>query len=327
MNSFLRISKLIFYLLFLYTRAASQNDTIAFAPEPDSSSAVRPISKHAFYSGVGYGSSMIYQGSSIPMSQTSGYAALMYGYKNKLFASVSAFKIAESDQLPDFYSYSLNYVNGLNKWLDMSLALSSVHFNSNLSDTLLHNFIYTNITAGINWKFLYANISCSGVFSEKSRYYYQVKTSGYFQTPGFFKDKAYLSFNPYVNLLLGSYLKESRSYITATFTTYDTLTVSSSYTPPAIKENTSGQSSSESDPISVSPVTVTPVTTNSGTELKSYSKAFGLMEINLGLPVAINFKKAEFEIEAGYVVPCHSSTFLPAPKGFIFRMSMFFRIL
>jgi len=326
MNAFHRISSLVFLMILLCGKVLSQNDSVKAEIYADSSISVPAIPIHALYTGLGYGSSMIYQGSSIPQNQTSGYAALMYGFRNKLFASVSAFKIANSTQLPDFYNYSLIYMNSFTKWLDLSAALAAVQFNG-MPDTLLHDFIYSDITAGLSWKFLKANISCSGLFSDKSRYYYQLKTSAYFQTPYFLKGKAYLSVNPYVNLLLGSYLQENSSYVTTTYTTYDTITISDRNPSPVINETSNGQSSQSSSSVSNSLITITPVTTHSGTEITSYSKAFGLMEINAGLPVAINFNKAAFEVEAGYLIPLHPGTYIPNPKGFVFRMSLFLRIL
>jgi hypothetical protein len=50
------------------------------------------------------------------------------------------------------------------------------------------------------------------------------------------------------------------------------------------------------------------------------------MEIDFGLPVAFNTDFMTIEAEPSYVIPLYDDTFYPGAKGFIFSLSVFFRI-
>jgi hypothetical protein len=58
----------------------------------------------------------------------------------------------------------------------------------------------------------------------------------------------------------------------------------------------------------------------------SFSKDFGLMEIDFGLPVTFNSDRISIEAEISYVLPLHYDSHFPGPKGFVFIISGFFRI-
>ncbi len=291
MNTFNHLSILILLLLLSCSGVSAQNDTIISEPETDSSVLVKSVPKHALYSGTGYGSITFYPGTSLPENQTFGYTSLMYSFKNQLFGSVAAFTILESGHPVDFFSYSLNYMHNVTDWLDMSMMVAFFQFNKSSADTMLHNFAYSDFTAGFNWKIFHAYLSCSGLFSSQNQYYSRLKNSAYFQTPSIFKGRAFISFNPYITLLSGSYFKTEIS-----------------------------------SPILNSSATKNSASTYSGSEVTSLTKAFGLLEVTPGLPVAINFKKLILELETGYIIPLNTSVYLPQAKGFNFNVSLFFRI-
>ncbi len=183
MNTFYRILIISLLLLLNHPDITAQIDTVMYDLEADSARNYIPGSKHSFYTGAGYGNCLIYPESSIPQNQTFGYASVMYAFNNELFASVSAFDLINSTSITDFYSYSVNYMHNINKWLDISITLARFQFNKNSSFSLLKDLSYADITTGINWKLFYTNLSCSGIFSEQNQYYYQLKNSRYFQTP------------------------------------------------------------------------------------------------------------------------------------------------
>lgn len=325
MNALMRIGILSFLLSMSNLNLFSQSDTIMSVRQTDSLQSAGINSKHSLYSGIGFGSSMIYPGTTIPRNQNFGYAALMYGFNNEFFASVSAFDLIYSDHFADFYSFSLSYMHNLNKWLDISLTLARFEFNKSWSDTLINNFIYADITTGIDMKYIYTNFSCSAFLSDKSQFYYQLKNSRYFQTPSFFNGKAFISFNPYVNLLFGTHLRVNTSVVTIPYTSYDTLTISNPNIQPVTDVNGSRIYSGSSSSPAGSTTIVNSNTVYTSTEETSYSKIFGLMEIDLGLPVAINFRKLTIEAEAGYVIPTYSDILIPQPKGFVFMISGFLK--
>jgi hypothetical protein len=206
MNTFYSIIIIGLLLLLNHPGIMASADTVRYDPETDPAQNYLAASKHSVYSVAGYGNFLVYPESSLPQNQTFGYAALMYDFNNELFAAVSTFDLINSTTIPDFYSYSVNYTHNINKWLDISLTVARFRFNKSSSFSLLNDLTYADITTGINWKLFYTNISCSGIFTEQSQYYFQLKNSRYFQTPAIFKGNAFLYFNPYVNFLFGSYL-------------------------------------------------------------------------------------------------------------------------
>jgi hypothetical protein len=58
----------------------------------------------------------------------------------------------------------------------------------------------------------------------------------------------------------------------------------------------------------------------------SYTDRFGLLEMEFGLPVAFNTDFMTIEVEPLYVIPFYDDTYYLSTKGFIFQLSLFFRI-
>lgn len=255
-------------------------------------------SSHALYTGGGYGSNMIYLGSTISQDHPYGYGSVSYGFKNELFASVSAIHLSGTDPFIAFFIGSLSYSHPFNDWFDISAGIYRYRVDPSLTDTLFNSFTYADLTLGFDWKLIYTKISAGGLFSDFSRPFFQIRNSRYFQTPEFLRGKANFSFDPYINLLAGT-ITEAKS---TTETSYY-YSVSSPYR----KWRNMRQGSST-------------------TTTWSYTDKFGLLEIDLGIPVAFNTDFMTIEAEPSYVIPLYDDTYYPGAKGFIFQLSLFFRI-
>ena len=318
-------------LLFLIfpLNALSQSDKTASVLLTDTIKSVTESSRHSLYTGLGYGSNMIYLGSTISCNQPFEYSSLVYGFNNELFISISTFHLANLDPYLAFYNFSLNYSHVFNSWFDLSAGVYRYQVNSSLADTLFSNFTYGDITLGIDWKLIYSKISFGGIISKEPQTYFQIKNSRYFQTPEFFNDKAFISFDPYVNLLFGTMLKTETSVGTSIITTTQQYNIPWSSGANNIGNTSAGNGtgSSEGSGSSSSTTTTTSTTTNTvPTAITSYTKTFDLIEIEFGLPVAFNLNFMTIEAEAGYVLPAYSNQDFPGPKGFIFMLSGFFKI-
>jgi len=290
--SYIGLKLIILLFLFLPVKVLSLSDTTGRSDTALSSSR---DSTNALYAGLGYGSNMIYLGSTISRNQPFGYSNITWGLNNELFLSGSAYHLADLNPFLAFYSLSLSYNHVFSSWFDISLGLYRYQVAKNLVDTLFSNFTYGNITFGIDWKLIYSQISAGGLFADQTQGYFQLKNSRYFQTPDLLKGKANVSFDPYINLLFGSLTKAR----TSTDTTY---TVTAPYRPWGSN---------------------TKISTSTST---SYSRIFNLFEIEFGLPVAFNTDFMTIEAEIGYVLPTYSDKDYPGPEGFIFLLSGFFRI-
>ncbi|HPV17011.1 MAG TPA: hypothetical protein PKY14_06545 [Bacteroidales bacterium] len=256
---------------------------------------------HSFYAGGGYGSNMIYLGSTMSRDNPYSYASLSYGLKNKLFLTGSAVHLNAADPPVAFYIASLTYSHAFNDWFDISAGIYRYQVDPSLTDTLFESFTYGDLTLGFDWKILYTKISAGTLFSDESQGFYQVRNSRYFQTPEFFRAKANISFDPYVNLMFGTMTE-----VTATSNT-SSYSVSSPFRKWKDKGNNRPPGST-------------------GGTTYSYKDIFGLIEIDFGLPVDINTDFMTIGLEPSYVIPLADDSYYPVTKGFVFSASIIFRI-
>jgi hypothetical protein len=292
-------------MLIISMSAYSQTDTLGSLQKTDTLKLDSVVSRHALYTGIGYGSNMIYMGSTISHNQPFGYTALSYGFNNEFFATISAIHLSDVKPFAVFYTGSLNYNHVFNSWFDISTGVYRYQVTKSLADTILANFTYGDLTVGIDWRLIYSKISVGALFSNDNQAFLKIKNSRYFQTAEFSKNKSYFSFDPYVNLLAGPRYKvetTAETYL-ATARTYQNLGSNS--------QNSISNNSASSY-----------ITTTNTT----YSMDFGLMEIDFGLPVTFSSNRVAIEAEVNYVLPLYNDSYFPGPKGFVFIISGIFRI-
>lgn len=286
-----------FVLLILTNNVISAQDNFALPGREDSASVTIKTSQHSLYAGLGSGSNMVYMGAGVSQNKPFYSATLTYAYNNELYASASAYHLSAFDPFLAFNTFSLGYNHGFNSWLDISAGISRYQVSDKLTDTLFNHFFYGDLAIGFDWKILYTNLSAGSVFSGTSSAYLQLRNSRYFQTPAFYKKKAFFSFDPYLNMLFGTLTKMVTSEGTTTG-------ISSPFRPAGNSAgNNTGSNSSE-----------------------TISKVFSLMEIDFGLPVSFNIGKFTVEAEPGYLFPMYSQTDILYTEGFTFLLSFYFRI-
>lgn len=252
---------------------------------------------HSLYAGAGYGSNLLYLGTT--MSQDNGfvYTSASYGLKDKLYLTATGYSVIGFTPLTAFYSLGLSFNHTFNSWFDISTSLSRYNVAAQLRDTLFSNFTYADATLGLDWRILYSKISIGGLFADGGQFYLQTRHSRYFETPSFAHEKAFFSFDPYINLLWGNMVTaETTGGVTET-------TLSPGYRPWRKYNQTPSQ---------------TPGTT--------YNESFGLTEIDFGIPVGFSYDFFTLEIEPGYVIPLYNAEGSAGTRGFLFLTSLFFRI-
>ena len=259
---------------------------------PDSADADAEKPTHSLYAGGGYGSNMVYLGTTLSEDQGFGYMSLSYGLMDKLYLSATGYTVIGFSPVLAYYSIGLSFNHTFNSWFDISTGISRYNVDESLKDTLFNSFTYADATLGVDWRILYSKISLGGLWYGESQFYLQTRHSRYFETPSFANDKAFFSFDPYVNILLGNLISIETTEGTTT-------TVSPGYRP--WRNNGSGSSS-------------------------TYTETFGLMEIDFGLPIAFSYDFFTLEIEPGYILPFYSESEATGMKGFLFMASAFFRI-
>ena len=275
-----------------FMMAASAQPVNNAVPPADTTSAREKTQVHAFYAGAGYGSNLVYLGTTMSQDHAFGYTSLSYGLKDELYLTATGYTISGFSPFLAFYSLGLSFNHAFNSWFDISTGLSRYGVAGSLRDTLFGNFTYADATLGLDWRILYSKISLGGLFSDGGQFYLQTRHSRYFETPSFANEKAFFSFDPYVNILFGKMISIETTEGTTT-------TVSPGYRP--WRNRGSGSST-------------------------TYTESFGLMEIDFGLPVAFSYDFFTLEIEPGYIIPFYSETGTSGMQGFLFMASVFFRI-
>lgn len=252
-------------------------------------------SRHSFFAGTGFGSNMVYLGSTISGNQPYIYGNLTYGYKNKLYASVSPVHLSGTDPFLAFYIGSISYNHVFNSWFDISAGAYRYQITSSLKDSLFSSFTYGDLTTGLDWRILYTKLTFGGLLSEENQFYLQIRNSRFFQTPDFFNKKYNISFDPYFNLLFGSIYEIEMS--------------------------------EEKTIIASSPGRQWRKYINYGTVTNtSLVKKFGILEADFGIPIALNHDKWTIEAELNYTMPLSASQTISGLKGFVFLVSAFLRV-
>jgi hypothetical protein len=276
-------------IILINASAQAPEDTIS---KKDTLIKVEKEKDHALYAGTGFGTNMVYLGTTMSQDRPFGYASLSYGFRDYLYFSAKGYTLADFSPFLAFYNLDLSFSHTFNSWFDIGLSLSRYSVAKALRDTLFNSFTYANATLGVDWRILYTQISAGELFAEENYFYFQVRNSRYFETPSFADDKAFFSFDPYINLLLGPII--SVETVEGTRTTIS----------PGNRHWKRYQSSSTTQ----------------------YTEKFGLMEIDFGLPIDFSYDFFTLEIEPGYVLPLYSDTWPAGMEGFLFLVSAYFRI-
>ncbi len=299
--------------------------------QADSTSSSQNTDRHALYTGAGYGTNMIYLGSTISKDMPFSYGALSYTLGGELSLTGSAFYLpALEPSSTAFSSISLYYNHEFTKWLNIAAGLYRYMVKPSLTDTLFGNFNYADLTLGLDWKILYTEVSYGGFLVKDPPAYLQVKNSRYFETPSFFKGKANISFYPYANLLFGNLTMAEIWNGSEIITTTQTLVTPVSPAGTQGSGNGQGSGAGSGQGPGTGTGTTTTTTTTTTTEVPTtntvYTELFDLVEIEIGLPVALNLDFMSVEADLSYIIPTYSDPDYPAPKGFVIMLSAIFKI-
>lgn len=254
------------------------------------------VKKYSLYGGAGWGNNLIYLGSTISHDMPYYSAMLSLGLNNGLNISASASHLNETHPFIAFYSLSARYAKTVNTWFDYSADISGFITPRSLQESLFSNFALLNLTTGFDWKLIYTKLTFSDMYSKGNGVYLQILNSHYFESGRFFNGKAFLSFDPDICLLFGRLVKVESNLGTTS------LGNAPLFVQLKKKHNT---------------ISTTYI----------YSYVFGMMETEFSVPVTLNSTNFTIEAEPSYILPFHSNTDYPSPKGFSVTISAYFRIL
>jgi hypothetical protein len=282
------------FIVPTFSQSVTHSDSLAKPGKNTYHGSESSSSLHSLYTGLGGGSNMIYMGTSISNNKPFYSSSVTYGYHNSLFASASISHLSETTPYLAFYNLALNYSHYFNSWFDISSDVAGYKTAESLKDSLFSDFAYINLTTGFDWKLIYTRISFSGLISDEIGFYLQVSNSRYFETREFCNGKAFIYFDPDIDILFGN----------------------------LVKVETASGSISHGNAPPFSHAWKKPVNST-----ETYSEKFGLMDFEFSLPVTLSYCKFSLEAEAIYLLPVYSDPLYPEPKGFTFYLNAIYKIL
>jgi hypothetical protein len=152
-SGFLTFTVLIILLLTTYTQAG----TILECTQ-DTANQTIPAqvasSKHSFFLGTGYGSNLLFAGSSISANKGFLSADILYSFMGNLWVSGMAYNIPGIDVNIPMYDLSAGYNHTFNDWFDASLSLSGYLTHKGVREELYNSFGYLRMALGVDWMLL-----------------------------------------------------------------------------------------------------------------------------------------------------------------------------
>ncbi len=175
----------------------------ALQTNPDTSATHKQA--HTFYTGAGYGSNLIYYGTSVSGNQPYYSAELLYSWKGGIWAGAGFFHLPGNQPFFSFVDFSAGYNYVFNKVFDAGFSISQYFGGQSLDTTFYSSYTFLSANLGIDWVLAYTSVSPGWMLAEENSFYLLVDNSHFFRTPTLGKKGNYFSFNPGVSLMFGSY--------------------------------------------------------------------------------------------------------------------------
>jgi hypothetical protein len=251
-------------------------------------------SKHSLFAGTGYGSNLLFAGSSISANKGFLSADILYSFMGSLWASGVAYNIPGIDVNIPMYDLSAGYNHTFNDWFDASLSLSGYLTHQGVRDDLYNSFAYLRMAIGFDWMLLYTRASMGKILEENSGVYINIRNSRYMRTPKFGASGNYISFDPSLNFLIGNYSQLQ--------------TITTPQRPGGI---------------------IRPGRPGSGQEENTEYEivdTYKVMQAELSLPISFYFYDFIFDAEPLYLIPVLKDENYISPKGFHFFFNITYRL-
>jgi hypothetical protein len=290
-SGFLTFTVLIILLLTTYTQAG----TILECTQ-DTANQTIPAqvasSKHSFFLGTGYGSNLLFAGSSISANKGFLSADILYSFMGNLWVSGMAYNIPGIDVNIPMYDLSAGYNHTFNDWFDASLSLSGYLTHKGVREELYNSFGYLRMALGVDWMLLYTRLSAGKILEENSGVYINIRNSRYMRTAKFGASGNYISFDPSLNFLIGNYSQLQ--------------TITTPQRPGGgIRPGRPGNDQDVNYEI-----------------VDSYK----VMQAELSLPISFYFYDFIFDAEPIYLIPVLKDENYISPKGFHFFFNITYRL-
>jgi hypothetical protein len=200
------ICTLIFLTIYLNAGAAPYAHGI-FVDRPvrltaDSDTLIR---KRSVSAGVSYGSDASFFGRTGPVKYPFLNTDVIYNAKSGVFVYGSAYKVLGSIPTVDEVDLGAGYLYHLSSKFSGNVSYTRFIFDRNALIIKSASSNDINLSNAYDWKIIKSSVTLDYLFGESDDFFVSINNSKYIETNwSIFDDKDYLSFNPGINIILGT---------------------------------------------------------------------------------------------------------------------------
>lgn len=161
--------------------------------------------KQSISAGISYGSDASFFGRTGPVKYPFLNTDVIYNAKSGVFVYGTAYKVLGSTPTLDEIDFGVGYLYHLSTKFSGNLSYTRFIFDRNALIIKSASSNDINLNNTYDWKFLKTGVTLDYLFGESNDFFVTISNSKYFETNwSIFDDKDYLSFNPSVNIILGT---------------------------------------------------------------------------------------------------------------------------
>ncbi len=197
----------LFLLTFYLNVSASSGKHYEFSGRPGRITADTDtiIRKRSASVGVSYGSDASFFGRTGPVRYPFLNANAIYNTKSGIFAYGSAYKVLGSIPTVDEVDLGGGYFYHFFPRFEGNFSYTKFIFDRNALIIKSASSNDINLNNSYNWKYFKTSVILDYLFGQSDDFFVTFITSKYIETSwGIFDDKDYLSFNPSINIILGT---------------------------------------------------------------------------------------------------------------------------
>jgi hypothetical protein len=163
------------------------------------------IRKRSVSAGISYGSDASFFGRTGPVKYPFLNTDVIYNTKSGIFVYGSAYKVLGSTPVIDETDLGAGYLYHLSSKFSGNVSYTRFIFDRNALIIKSASSNDINLNNSYDWKILKSSVTMDYLFGESSDFFVTISNSKYFETNwSIFDDKDYLSFNPAINIILGT---------------------------------------------------------------------------------------------------------------------------
>ncbi|MDB5151393.1 MAG: hypothetical protein JWR54_144 [Mucilaginibacter sp.] len=163
------------------------------------------IRKRSVSAGISYGSDASFFGRTGPVKYPFLNTDVIYNTKSGIFIYGSAYKVLGSTPTIDETDLGAGYLYRLSSKFSGNVSYTRFIFDRNALIIKSASSNDINLNNSYDWKILKSTVTMDYLFGESSDFFVTISNSKYFETNwSIFDDKDYLSFNPAINIILGT---------------------------------------------------------------------------------------------------------------------------